>query len=251
MPRALVSAGALLLLLSHSPANAQAPTAEARGLFEAGIAAYDAGRYVDALEHFARCYDLTGEPALLYNMARAAEEAGRLEEALAHYGAYRARAPAADGDDVDARVEALRLALARATPPPRPNETPPERVDEPEPSAVVARAAGVRASETRDPSPAPWVVVAVGAVAALAGGALLGPWAAASDAVTGAEAVDWSSVRSDYDAATAYSTAAALLLSIGGAALAAGLVWAAVEETRGPDLALGIGPAGAHLRVRF
>ncbi|MCS6798084.1 MAG: tetratricopeptide repeat protein [Myxococcota bacterium] len=86
---------------------------EARALFEAGSAAYDRGRYAEALEHFRRAHALSGRARLLFNIGLAAERLGRDAEALEAYEAYLSAEPAGDNRlDVQARVGALRNRIA-------------------------------------------------------------------------------------------------------------------------------------------
>jgi tetratricopeptide (TPR) repeat protein len=51
--------------------------AEARALYQAGNAAADAGEFADALEDFVRAFELSGNPAALYNAARTLRSLGR------------------------------------------------------------------------------------------------------------------------------------------------------------------------------
>lgn len=253
MLRALAIGGVWFCSLLPVATRAQDRTEEARGLFEAGVAAYEAERFDDALAHFARCHELTSEPALLYNMARAAEGGGRHRDALAHYTAYRASAPPSETADLDRRIEALRAVLEMsAASPASEAEAAAEPPLEPAVVSVPSREPALAAPAAEvEPSLVPWVVVALGAAASVAGATLAGLWAAASDSVTGAADVDWSSVRGAYDDAFAYSTASVVLLSIGAVAVAAGLVWASVDANREVTVEVGLGPGVARLRGRF
>lgn len=55
--------------------------AEARGLYQAGNAAADAGRFADALDLYTRAFTLSGNPAALYNCARTLRSLGRHADA--------------------------------------------------------------------------------------------------------------------------------------------------------------------------
>lgn len=55
----------------------EAQIAEARGLYQAGNAAADEGRFDDALPLFVRAFSLSGNPAALYNAARTLRSLGR------------------------------------------------------------------------------------------------------------------------------------------------------------------------------
>jgi tetratricopeptide (TPR) repeat protein len=154
-----------LLLLAPVAAAAQsadpAHDAEARALFEAGAAAFDEGRFEEALERFRRSHELSGRPALLYNVGAAADRAGHDAEALEAYEAYVVGIPDADNRSyVEARVAVLRARLpaaaeaaasedAPASSEPAP-ETPPadesRRASAPDPGLAIALFAGAGAS---------------------------------------------------------------------------------------------------------
>jgi tetratricopeptide (TPR) repeat protein len=84
---------------------------EARSLFEAARTAYAAGRYEAALERFREAYELSGRPALLFNMATAADRLRRDEEALDLYERFLAAQPESpQRPEVEARIRILREA---------------------------------------------------------------------------------------------------------------------------------------------
>jgi len=100
-----------------SPASAQRDRrdSEARNLFEAGRLAMEDGRFEDALDYFQRAYELSGRPALLYNVATVAERLGRDEVALDALERYLAERPEADDRRaIERRIELLRERLASA-----------------------------------------------------------------------------------------------------------------------------------------
>lgn len=91
-----------------------AQLAEARRVFEAGKAAFDAGRFDEAAERFERAYELSGRPELLFDLGLAADRLRDDERALDAFERYLALA----GDSpfraqVERRVAALRAARAR------------------------------------------------------------------------------------------------------------------------------------------
>ncbi len=59
--------------------------AEARALYEAGRAAFDAGRYEDALGHFRGAYERSRRAELLYNVGLTADRLRLDETALESY----------------------------------------------------------------------------------------------------------------------------------------------------------------------
>jgi tetratricopeptide (TPR) repeat protein len=72
-----------MLLGLVAPAPAQQHDAEARDAYAQGRAAYEGKRYEEALEKFKRSYTLSGEAALLYNIASALQSLNRPGEAAA------------------------------------------------------------------------------------------------------------------------------------------------------------------------
>ena len=80
----LLSTSVAFATLQATPAHAQMSDAdreEARGLFAAGQAAVDAGRWTDALDSFQRAYGITHVPSALFNVAFALRALGRFREA--------------------------------------------------------------------------------------------------------------------------------------------------------------------------
>lgn len=63
----------------HAPLGDPSPEelAEARARYQAGNAAASAGQFADALEDFVRAFELSGNPAALYNAARTLRSLGR------------------------------------------------------------------------------------------------------------------------------------------------------------------------------
>lgn len=82
---------ALLLSLSAAPSVARAQSAASsaptsfKALVDAGLEAYAAKRYADAIVAFEQAYQLQPEPELVYNVARAHEKALHRDEAIAAY----------------------------------------------------------------------------------------------------------------------------------------------------------------------
>jgi hypothetical protein len=70
-------------------------SAEAARIKTAGDVLMDQERYADALGLYQKAYDLSGDPALLYNQGRALEAMGEYPEALDKLEQFDAEAPAA------------------------------------------------------------------------------------------------------------------------------------------------------------
>jgi tetratricopeptide (TPR) repeat protein len=85
-------------------------TQQARALFEAGRAAFEAAQYEDALQHFRQSYRISGRSALLYNIGVSADRLGRDAEALEAFEGYLRDAPAdaPQRADAEVRVRVLR-----------------------------------------------------------------------------------------------------------------------------------------------
>jgi hypothetical protein len=91
LPRT-VSMSALVLstALCATPAASQSvSSAQARTLFQAGIAHAQAGTWSEALKAFQRAYDLAAEPAVLFNLAGAQLRVGRMLAAASNYTRFR------------------------------------------------------------------------------------------------------------------------------------------------------------------
>ena len=105
-----------------SPGSAAGPSAEAsrtspdaQARFEAGVAAYDEGRYREAIERFKEADQLAPSPLLSFNIAKVFERMADNRSALAWYRDYLRRLPGAENRaSVVERVRALEQTL-RAT----------------------------------------------------------------------------------------------------------------------------------------
>jgi tetratricopeptide (TPR) repeat protein len=179
-----VLAGSLTLssmdLTSPSPLRAQedssATDEEARGLFAAGRAAFADGRYEDARSHFQRSYELSGRPQLLYNLGQAEDRLRHDEAALAWLERYLAEVPdAANRVEVQARIEALRAAVART------------RVPTEEREASAESTPGAAPAEPGPSAPIPVATIVLSALALGATGAAVGTWVGANDAYGAAD----------------------------------------------------------------
>jgi tetratricopeptide (TPR) repeat protein len=117
-----VRAASIALLLCCGAASAEAQTsepteteidAEAREHFEAGRAAFDAGRYAEAARSFERAHALRPYPELVYNLAVALDRLRRDADALERFREYLAVDPrSVHRSAVEARIAALEEAVA-------------------------------------------------------------------------------------------------------------------------------------------
>jgi len=89
---------ALALLLAAAPAAAQGATEQAKILFNAGAQAYEAGKYLAAVQAFAEAYRLSPRSGILFSMAQAYrrqytadKRPAHLLAAIKHYREYIAK----------------------------------------------------------------------------------------------------------------------------------------------------------------
>ena len=85
----------------------------ARELFEQGEAAYEEGRYEEAIAAFEQAYGLSARPLLLYNIANAQERLGLLREALDNLRYYLEDAPDDERPVIERRIRGLEDRVAR------------------------------------------------------------------------------------------------------------------------------------------
>jgi tetratricopeptide (TPR) repeat protein len=270
----------VLLLLMTSTAFAQAAgpatagttedrTEEAKGLFAAGKASFDAGRYNDARDYFTRSHAISGKPGLLYNIALAADRAREDDAALEAYEKYLTQVPDAENRaEVERRVTALREAkarreatLAKPEAAPAPEPVAPEPAAEapaPIPTPDLAATGDASQNGPRDatrPSLAQWIAVGASGAVLVTGGVLLG--LALSDKSTVENAEDGTrldAIEAAHDRVPTFSTVGGILLGAGVAGLAASITWIVIDagnETRGGNVALRVGPGVVQLEGRL
>lgn len=91
------------------PAVSEEVTAQARGAFQAGVAAFDAGQHAAALAHFERAQTLKPHPMVRVNIANCHAELGHAIEALTHFEAFLASDFGAPGQRREVRREIDKL----------------------------------------------------------------------------------------------------------------------------------------------
>jgi tetratricopeptide (TPR) repeat protein len=162
----------LIVLLISLHVRAQDPNSEAKEHYRQGTAAYNLGRYRDAAQEYERAYELTLDPALLFNVAQAYRLAGERQKAVLTYRSYLRTAPEGDRRAIaEAKLKELEAALnfddpfaggagaptpspARATvPPPSPPAPGPRFVESA--AAPASLAARTPASDSGAPSNQP------------------------------------------------------------------------------------------------
>jgi tetratricopeptide (TPR) repeat protein len=124
--------------------------------YEKGQRAYDVGKYADAIDEYAKVYEIGGNPAMLFNIAQAYRLNKQPGEAVRFYKRYLQRAPnPPNRADVEQKISELEFdekrtpappappppapaAASPAAPPPAPPAPPPAPAAVPPPPAAVA-----------------------------------------------------------------------------------------------------------------
>lgn len=240
----------LLFSLPCASASAQAEGSldeEARGIFMAGRAAFDDGRWQEALDYFQRAYELSSRPGLLYNIGQTADRMRQDDVALEAFERYLELMPEAPNRSaVEARLAVLRRAVSEAADEQRPS---PEQ----DPAPAVQGPVVAPESPADTPAPVgPIVVLSAGVASAAAGGVLLLMANGASNTVTDAsEGTPWVDVESDYDSSGTLGVSGAVLLGAGVALAASGAIWLALWDSGDDSVEVAISPTGAVLRGTF
>ncbi len=213
--------------------------AEGRALFDAAVAAYDAGRYADALRHFRAAYEASHRPELLYNIGQAADRLRRDDEAVEAFTQFLEAVPDSPRRaQIEARIAVLRSAPAGAS------DAPPTTVDDTPAGSAGSDALG------------PWMTTGAGLVLLAAGLPMM--LCASSDAEAIRDAPDesrWEDYAGSYASIEPLSIAGQVLSIAGAVAAAAAITWWIVELTRsaagGASARLELTPWGAQLRGMF
>jgi tetratricopeptide (TPR) repeat protein len=216
----------LATLLVAAPARAG--TATAREHYVRGTKLFDLGKYKEAAEEYELAYQEKDDPALLYNIAQAYRLAGDNESALRAYRGYLRRQPTTPNRaEVEGRISELQATIEqqRRAREKQPNDVLPSTEKASEPPPVVA-AAPVAAPPAPEYAPArtkklAGIGVGVGGVALLGlGGAFVGLAKSANDNIAPGGKFDYSQEtrRNSFEAADA------VCFTVGGVALAAGVV---------------------------
>jgi hypothetical protein len=159
---------AVALIFGGADARAEEPdtTANARRLYEDGLARYNVADYPAAIDLFRQAYLLTNAPELLYDIAQAhrLSGSGHCRLATQFYRSFLRNDPKTTKR---ASVEAAIDDLARCSDEEAAAERAALPTPAPQPIGTAPRAA------SRERSLGPWIVGGAGAVVALTGGALL------------------------------------------------------------------------------
>lgn len=210
---------------------------EARAHFRTGSDYFDAGDYAEAAREFDLAYELSGRPALMYNVYLAHERLGNLDRAIEALTVFLSEGdPGERAGPLGQRLERLRER--------REAELAEER-------DAAERDRRLREAAERDAGPAPWIVAGSGGVVVVVGVVLLLVARSDIDRVENPGSDPrWEDVSSSYDRAPVVSTIGAIALGVGGAALVGGVVWGLVSR-RQPSVDVAVGPGSLGVRGQF
>jgi tetratricopeptide (TPR) repeat protein len=215
-----IVAFSLLLLgtatLSYGTAHADEKDDRALELFEKSEAAYDHGRFGDAIALLQQAYALKKEPVLLYNMGRAYEGLGDLRAAAEAYESFLAAEPhAPDRGALEIRIATMRRQLVEREELQRQAERDRNERER------------AKAAPPKRASAVPWIVASVGA-AGVGTGVVCFALSRSSHDKAVAEPTYLQASRFQSRAET-WSTVANVAWVAGGVVLAVGIVWGILD----------------------
>jgi tetratricopeptide (TPR) repeat protein len=208
---------------------------EVRQLVHDSIREYNAGDFDLALRDAKRAYEISGLPALLYNLGQCHRALGHWKEAIFYYRGYlRERHDAANREEVIGILQELAVkesaaqhgAALPAAPPPAPAPVSPTVIVEAAPPAPAAAVSETPERAAR-PGALTWSLGGIG-VAALATGTVLGVVTQGQASQDGAKQVNGVTLHQlspgAYAAEQNEALAADVLWSVGGALAVAAIV---------------------------
>ena len=241
------------------PAKAADPEAAAAERYKAGVAAFDAGKFAEALAAFTEAYNLSSKTDLLYNLGVCAEKVGDRDKAIAYYRLYLEEKPdAEDAAEVKARLEALRgeataPAAQAAAAPAKPSSS-----AAPAPDDEGAGDAG-DGEPKKSPHTGPILLMGLGGLVVVTGAITAASAYRTHQDLESSCSPDCSDGK--VDNLRGVALAADLQFAVGGAAVAAGFLWwllktrheESADETVGIEAAAFAAPdgGGVLLQGRF
>lgn len=218
---------------------------EARALYQAGRIAFDQGRFESALDYFQRSYELSGRPALLFNIGSAADRLRRDAVALDAFERYLEAVPdSPDAASVRARIEVLRAAIAADRAAPQPDDDPedePEPTDEPylDPEPVIDYGVAPISKKRRALG---WIFTSAGAAVTFTGFALFAVGQVKrSDIENAVPGTRWSDVEASQNA-DAFTATGAVFTLVGLGTAATGMVFLLKRDAAPAARALKVSP---------
>lgn len=158
------------------PKLSQTELEAAHASYKVGVEAYNKGDYPKALDNFRDSFRRDcSKVALLNFISRAYEGKGDKPEAIHALEVYLQRNPKADdADDIQTRIQNLKNQLAQSTAATSATTAPTATATVTVTATATATAVPTATEESRGHTAGPWIIVGVGAAAAIAGGVLLG-----------------------------------------------------------------------------
>lgn len=213
---------------THAPTKeTNADKARASDLFQKSAGAYLKGDFTRAIALLDEAYALDPQPVLVYNLARAHEGLGHLDESIALYEKYLTQDPeSADRGAIEQRLATLKrqrdekAALAK------------EKVAVEREKDRVEKERARQETEDR-PKPrsvGPYVVGGVG-VATVVTGVIFGVMAGGKESDAQAEPVQTSAIDLR-DTGKTFATISNVTFIVGGALVAAGVVWWIIDTPK-------------------
>jgi tetratricopeptide (TPR) repeat protein len=111
----------MAILLLAASAWGQTGGEAARQAAESGRRAYNLGQWPEAIAEFGNAYRLSGDPALLFNLAQAHRRAGHASEAISFYKAFLREQPTSKNRELaEKQLKELSAQTVVQSPPPPP-----------------------------------------------------------------------------------------------------------------------------------
>jgi hypothetical protein len=236
----------------------------AKRAFDAGHLAYRSGAYEESILKFQDSYRLCQMPLTLLAIANAYERLGDLETALKNLEEYRPHAEKGETAELDSRIATLKSRIddqkkeAKRREEEEQKKEAKRREEEEQQREAKRSEDEARAAEEASARPlmlAGWICGGVGA-ATLVGSIVTGALSLSLDKDLKGKCVDGRCPPDSGDEISrleALSTATDVLLVVGGALTAGGIVMVAIDAASKPSPSVGItlGPGSASLRGSF
>ena len=262
--------GLLFALTPSALAEPLDTDAEARALYEAGRIAFDQGRFEAALRYFEGSYELSGRPALLFNIGTAADRLRRDETALKAFRRYLKEVPdSPERPGVVARIRILEQSVTREGDDPEADDPAIEELDIEELDGIdesgieeigfeevqedPAALPSVASSKSSGKRTAGFAILGVGGASLITGAILLTlGQQKRSDLENAAPGTRYDALSSAHNA-DRFTGAGIGALIVGAGVLTGGILMIATSGSKRDDapVQLSVGPLGFELRGEF
>lgn len=222
----------------------------ARGLFEAGRAAYDSGSYQDALNFFQQAYEYSDRPRLLYNIGQSADRLRMDRTALSAFRRYLELVPDADNVvEVENRIRALEPLVVEDAPVVKTPVTTPPVAPTPVQTAQATQSPIRPTIETSNgPGVAPWLVVGASGAAVVTGIVLFAVGTQKISTVESAPPMStWSGFERDAESGPALKDAGLTTMVLGAVGALVGITWILTAEPS-QETTVAVSPNGLTLK---